>query len=66
MKVKIIKRAEREKAAVKTHAADVEPKRGNALRAMTATVNSWIDDSRQKRENDAALFRKLFMEEYCS
>jgi hypothetical protein len=66
MKVKIIKRTEREKAAAKIPTADAEPKSRDVLRAMTAAVNSWIDDSRQKHASEAALFNKLFKEEYCS
>lgn len=66
MKIKIIKRADRETAMVKDSSAIVEPKRNHALRGMTEAVNSWIDDSRKRRETDAALFRKLFKEEYCS
>ncbi len=66
MKVKVIKRAEHEKAMVKASNATVELERNHALRGMTAAVNSWIDDSRKRREADAALFTKLFKEEYCS
>lgn len=69
MKVKIIKRGEREKemAAVTVSAGQTSPpKPVESRKAMTTTVNAWIDELRQKRESERLLFQKLFNEKYCS
>jgi hypothetical protein len=66
-KVKIIKRVERERSitAVSDSQAN-QSKNSDGKVSVTATVKSWVEDLRQKREAEAALFRKLFKEEYCS
>ncbi|HEX8265637.1 MAG TPA: hypothetical protein VF596_09545 [Pyrinomonadaceae bacterium] len=66
-KVKIIKRVERERSitAVSDSQAN-QSKNSDGKVSVTATVKSWVEDLRHKREAEAALFRKLFKEEYCS
>lgn len=73
MKVKIIKRSDREATAAKARAVESEPKKDTTLEA-TAAIKSWIEELRQKRETEAELSRKLyeeqseklFAEDYCS
>ena len=66
VKVKIIKRAEREKMLAANSAASISVTETDSGKTMTATVKSWVDDLRRKSEDDAALFRKLFKAENCS
>ena len=66
MKIKIIKREEREKelAAPMVSALAKQPRTGDNPGVMAMTVKYWIDDLRQKRENERLTFQKLFKEEY--
>lgn len=66
MKIKIIKRTEREKATTADFALSSQPKESDKRKTMTVTVKSWIEDLRRKPKGDAALFKKLFKPESCS
>jgi hypothetical protein len=63
MRVKIIKRAERdENAAAALTAKDnhVSKSGKRGAKATTAIVESWIDELRRKREDEIRVFKKLF------
>ena len=62
MKVKVIKRSEQEKAktAISVSASN-QPKNADVRESMAATIKSWVDDLRQKRENEL-LAAKIFRE----
>lgn len=60
MKVKIIKRMERQAVTAVNSGANHEPKDAGAGKTISATVKSWIEELKQKSESDAALFKKLF------
>lgn len=67
MKIKIIKHSEREKIKETIPAAESHQlKQPDARRAMTATINFWIDDLRQKRERERLSILKLFKQEYST
>lgn len=67
MKVKVIKRSEQEKAKTAFSVpASNQPKNADVRESMAATIKSWVDDLRQKRENEL-LAAKIFRErEFCS
>ena len=63
MKVKIIKRAEREEIAASPTKADSGG--GSEKLGGAATVKSWIDELRRKREEETRLAEKLFGRQFC-
>ena len=63
MKVKIIKRSDREETLAKALADESKPKKDNTLRVAVVVVNSWIEELRQKRETEAGISKQLFEEE---
>lgn len=63
MKVRIIKRMDREKAATEIPSAKGRSKSVGAHATMTATVNSWIDELRRKRDDEQRLVQQLFKAE---
>jgi hypothetical protein len=67
MQIKIIKRSDREQIKGTIPAAEsYQSKQSNARRVISATVNFWIKDLRQKREQERILVKKLFNEEFCA
>lgn len=66
MKIKIIKRAERQKFKEKIAPADSgQPKNENA-RSAASTIKFWIDDLRQKRKRERLSIEELFRKERCT
>lgn len=63
MKVKIIKHIERQTVTTAHSGASREPKDAGTVNTIAATVKFWIEESRQKSESDATLFKKLFKAE---
>ena len=59
--IRVIKRQQRD---LQTQAPSVSPsgtKKGGTDRDLAATVNSWIDEFRRRRQDEtAALFNKFF------
>ena len=66
MKIKIIKRSASEKSAVTIPAGENNQPTKTEMRNAAATVKSWIDDLRQKRERERLSFHALFREEHCT
>lgn len=67
MKVKVIKRSEQEKA--KTEIAVLirnQPKNADVRESMAATIKSWVDDLRRKRENELLAAKNFRERELCS
>lgn len=62
MKLRIIKRTDREKVSVEIPASNGGMKGVGADAAVAITVNSWIDDVRQKRAHEQRLVQLLFKE----
>jgi hypothetical protein len=66
MKVKVIKRSEQEKAKTAISVSISNQPKNADVRESMATIKSWVDDLRQKRENEL-LAAKIFRErEFCS
>ena len=63
MKVRIIKRKDREKAATDIPAACRRPKSDEVDTVMAANINSWIVELRQKRDDEQILVQQLFKAE---
>lgn len=60
MKMRIIKRVDREKVVTEVPKAEEKTKSVETRAEITATVNSWIDERRQKRDNERLLIQQLF------
>lgn len=63
MKVKIIKRIDRQTVSAANSGENHKSKGPVAEKSISKAVNSWITELRQKSESDAALFRKMFKPE---
>jgi len=67
MQIKIIKRSDREQTKKMTPAVQSnQPKESDARRAMATTIKFWIEDLRQRREQESISVKKLFSEELCA
>jgi hypothetical protein len=66
MKIKIIKRAERQKFKEKIAPTDSWQPKNETGRSTASTIKFWIDDLRQKRKQERLSIEELFRKERCT
>jgi hypothetical protein len=67
MKIKIVKRSDCQKIEEKISSAECkQPKKGDARRAMAKTIEFWVEDLRQKRDQERLSAKTFFEKAYAT